>query len=161
MLDKLNPYAGALKAGLLIAALVGLGVLTWSWHSRGQEIARLTDWQGQVVIAATDATVTPDSRGVRKALNPEQVPAAFTALKASLDSALGTLQQVDRETAAAKSRADEADARLASQQKAFDRQYAASQKRIESLASRLPAETPAEQCEAISESSRSAWEGWR
>lgn len=150
---------GYLAGGAIIAAL--LVALVMSWMSRGQEIARLKDWQNAVVISATDATVKPDAKGVRKPLVPEQVPAAIAALKRSLDSATGSLDRISADAKAAKERADKADAALATATAAFEQRYQSAEKRIAALDARKPAADPVQQCANIAADSKAAWEGWK
>ncbi len=151
--------AATLGGAALVAVL--LLSLVASWNSRGQEIARLKDWQGQVVIAATDATVIPDAKGVRKTLKPEAVPAAINGLKRSLDSATAAMAQMTRDTDAAKLRAENADHALANATMVFEQRYGSAEKRIASLDNRRPAADPAQQCANIQADSKAAWEGWK
>lgn len=151
--------AGTIAAGAIVAAL--LFTLVTSWMSRGQEIARLKDWQNGVVIAATDATVQPDAKGVRKTLLPVQVPSAIGALKRSLDNANVAFDSITRTAAESKLRAEEANAALANASVLFDKQYVSSQKRIDALANKKPQATPELQCQAVTADSKAAWEGWK
>lgn len=151
---------GASLIGIAVA-VAGLFALITSWMSRGQEIARLHDWQNVVVIAATDATVQPDAKGVRKTLAPESVPSAIAALKRSLDTTTATLDGITRQAADAKVRADNADQALAKATVVFEQRYASAEKRIAALDGRKPAASPAQQCANIMADSKAAWEGWR
>lgn len=160
MFDFLNPYSLAIKIGAAAIGLIALGVLLWSWHSRGQEIDALTSWQQTVVMATTDATVTPDAKGIRKSLKPEQVAPAIAGLKRSLDGANAAIDVANGQVTDAKKRADLADAQLSVKAAAFDRLYASTSAKITALQNRKPAATPAAACEAVDADSKAAWEGW-
>ena len=151
--------AGFIGGGLVV--FLFLAALASSWHSRGQEIARLNDWQGQVVMAVTDATVQPDAKGVRKSLKPEAVVAAINGLKRSYDSAHGALDQMTKDTEAAQARAASADKALANATVVFEQRYGSAEKRIAALDSRKPAADPAQQCANMQADSKAAWEGWK
>lgn len=161
LLDKLNPYAAVAKVvgiGIVIIAIVSLA---FSWMARGQEIASLKAWQQSVVISTTDASVTPDAKGVRKSLSVEQVPAAIAALKRSLDSCQGAAREVNDATVAAKARADAADQALANAQLLMRGEYSSAAKRIEALANQRAAATPELSCQATATDSKAAWEAWK
>lgn len=156
-----SPYLLAAKLagiGLVVGALF---LLVMSWQSRGQEIERLTDWRDSIVQVTTAATVEPDAKGVRKALKPEQVAAAISALKRTSDSCLAASAERDRITADAKARADVADAALANVQTIMRGEYSSAEKRIKALESVKAAPTPELQCQAVGVDSKAAWEGWK
>ncbi len=161
LLDKLNPYGLAIRLAGIGIAVVAVVVLAMSWMGRGQEIARLTEWQNTVVNSATVATVAPDAKGVRKPLAPEQVVGAIQSLKWSLDNASGNLEAINQRAAEAKTRADNADKALAQATVIFEQRYASAEKRIAALDKKTPGKTVAEQCAAIQGDSKAAWEGWR
>lgn len=161
LLDKLNPYALGIKLAGIGIAVVALVVLAMSWMGRGQEIARLTEWQQTVVNSATVATVVPDAKGVRKTLEPQQVVGAIQSLKWSLDNASSNLEAINQRAAEAKQRADNADAALANATVIFEQRYASAEKRIAALDKKTPGKTVAEQCAAILGDSKAAWEGWK
>jgi hypothetical protein len=148
----------------LVAGAVALALfvtLIMSWMSRGQEIARLQEWRSAVVLSATDATVQPDARGIRKPLSPEAVPAAIAALKRTYDNAAATLAGLSNETVQAKLRADTADKALANATVIFEQRFSSAEKRIAALDSRKPAANPAASCLAVTSDSKAAWEGWK
>ena len=161
ILDKLNPYALAFKLAGIGIAVVAVVALAMSWMGRGQEIARLNDWQTQVVIATTDATVEPDAKGVRKPLKPEQVVGAINGLNRGLVSARSALTLISTQALEAKQRADNADKALATATVVFEQRYSSAEKRIAALDKKTPGKTVAEQCAAIQGDSKAAWEGWR
>jgi len=160
-IPDLTPYTLILKVIGIAVAVVALVGLTMSWLSRGQEIASLTAWQKTVVISTTNATVTPNAKGIRKSLSPDQVPAAIAALKWGYDSAVGSLERATAETDAAKRRADIADQALANGMIAFDNRYASAEKRIAAMDKRKPAVDLAKVCANMDADSKAAWEGWR
>jgi hypothetical protein len=161
ILDAINPYSLYLKlAGAAIIAIL-LGLLLWSWHSRGLKIEALTSWQTSVVTAVTDATVEPGKDGKRKMLTPEGALAGIGTLKTSLDNALVALRDISKLAQDAKSRADAADKQLADEMAAFEKRYAAATRRISALEARKPAATAGEALIAIDGDSKAAWEGWR
>lgn len=150
---------GYLAGGAIVAVL--LLSLVASWNSRGQEIARLKTWQGQVVTAATDATVEPDAKGVRKSLKPEDVPHAITLLGMNMQTALNAMRVMTADTEAAKVRAENADKALANATMVFEQRYSSAEKRIAALDTRKPAADPAQQCANMQADSKAAWEGWK
>jgi hypothetical protein len=160
-MSALSPYALILKIVGIAVACVAIVVLTMSWLSRGQEIDRLKEWQATVVTSTTDATVTPDAKGIRKALTPVQVPAAIAALKRSLDSATGALDDASANVEAAKQRADNADKALANSTLIFEQRYQSAEKRIAALDKRPAAADPAKACLNMTSDSKAAWEGWK
>jgi len=159
--SKLDPYIGAAKLagiGLAVLAIVGLA---FSWSVRGQEIARLTDWQNTVVLATTAATVEPDAKGVRKTLKPEQVAAAIAGLKRTSDSCLEASAERDRITSEAVTRANNADKALANVQTIMRGEYSSAAKRIQALEQVKAQPTPALSCQQVGGDSKAAWEGWK
>lgn len=161
LLDKLNPYGLGLRLAGTAAAAVALMVLAMSWMGRGQEIARLTEWQQTVVNSATVATVEPDAKGVRKTLKPEQVVGAIQSLKWSRDNAYESLDGINQRAAEAKARADNADKALANATVIFEQRFSSAEKRIAALDKKTPGKTLADQCAAIQADSKAAWEGWK
>ena len=112
-LSPIQPYARAIKSTMFgIAGLALLG-LAGSWYVRGQKIERLEITQQSIVSAATVATVKPDKNGRKKALRPEDVPAAIQALANSLSSADRVLTAISEGTMTAKAASDAADRVLA------------------------------------------------
>lgn len=110
--ERKMPSAFVMKligAGIVVLALIGL---IWSWQARGARIEALEGWQTTVVESATLATVRPDENGRRKALAPEDVPAAIAALSSSLQSAEATLRSISEGTLTAKAASDAADRAL-------------------------------------------------
>lgn len=161
MFSKLSPYKLAVQ--VLGVALVVCAVLTlfMSWSARGQQIASLERWQNTVVQATTAATVEPNAKGVRKTLDPDNVPAAIAGLKRSWDSCQAASAQRSTEAEQAKKRADNADAALAKFQVVLDGEYSSVSKRIAALAAAKAAPTPELQCQAVAADSKAAWEGWK
>ncbi len=158
----------SIKIGVMAVKIAGIALavaafiaLVFSWSARGQDIARLTEWQSSVVNVTTAATVEPDAKGKRKMLAPDQVTAAISALKRSNDSCQAVSEERDRMTADAVRRADNADAALAAFQVALKGEYSSAEKRIKALESVKAAPTPALQCQAIGADSKAAWEGWK
>jgi len=160
-LPNLSPYSLALKlAGIGLVVLLVFGFFL-SWSRRGQEIVRLTAWQNAVVISATDATVQPDAKGLRKSLTAEQVPAAIAALKRSWDSCSAAAAENTRLAEEGQQRAENADKALANVQVLMKGQYESSEKRIEALAHAKAQPTPELQCQAVGADSKAAWEAWK
>lgn len=136
--------------------LIGIGflLLLWSWHSRGQEITRLQDWQTQVVNATTAAA------GLRKTLAPSDVTTQINALGVSLTNVRAELDTITEDTRQAKERARVADERLAAELARFDQRYAAASRRIATLEARKPV-APADVCPVLVDDTKDAWEGWK
>lgn len=148
-------------AGTAIVAALLLSLVT-SWMSRGQEIARLKEWQGQVVTATTDAYAFADEPGkVRKSFKPADVPHAITLLGNNLTTSLTAMRVMTADTEAAELRAANADKALANATVLFEQRFASSVKRIDALDNRPPAATPELQCQAIGIDSKAPWEAWR
>jgi hypothetical protein len=148
-------------AGTAIIAALLLTLVT-SWMSRGQEIARLKEWQGQVVLATTDAYAFADEPGkVRKSFAPEDVPHAIDMLGHNVKTLLTAQAALTHDTEQAKLRADNADRALANATVLFEQRYQSAEKRIAALDNRPPAATPELQCQAIGIDSKAPWEAWR
>lgn len=160
ILTPIRPYLLYIKLGLAALALFGLGLLLWSWHVRGREIASLTEWQDAVIISVTTATLEPDKNGGRKTLKPAEIVNAIGVLRINLDRARSTLDQIDKDAKDAKSRSDASDAALRASLADAQQRYRTALDRIKGLESRKPAATPAEAAAAITEDSKAAWQGW-
>lgn len=160
-LSSFSPYR--LVAQVVGVALVVCAVLTlfMSWSARGQQIASLERWQNTVVQATTAATVEPNAKGVRKTLDPDNVPAAIAGLKRSWDSCQAASEQRSKLAEEAKLRADNADAALANFRTVLNGEYSSAAKRIEALTKAKAAPTPELQCQAVAADSKAAWEGWK
>lgn len=160
-LPDLSPYSLAFKIAGIAIAIGALATLVMSWSSRGQTIQRMTQWQDTVVIATTDATVLPDSKGRRKLLAPESVPSAIAGLKRTADSCLAASAERTRIADEQRKRADAADLALANVQTIMRGEYSSAEKRIAALSAVRAAPTPQLQCQATATDSKAAWEGWR
>lgn len=144
----------ALIAG---AALWARGVIERTRLERDQAVADVADFRRIV----TDATVPPDAKGERPLLSTADAKGALAGAIRDRDDARVTLARVDRETKAAKVRADRADATLAQTQAANLRRLGAAQTRIDQLERARPSASAAENEAAIDDDSRAAWEAWR
>lgn len=71
------------------------------------------------------------------------------------------LETINRDTQAARSRADAADARLRDEQAANQRRFAAYERRITDLQSRRPTGNAEQDLHIIEQDSEAAWRGWR
>lgn len=160
-LPDLSPYSLAFKIAGIAIACGALVALVFSWSSRGQTIERMQDWQDNVVLVTTDATVEPDKKGKRKLLDPSAVASAIAGLKRTADSCLGASAERTRITEEAVKRANAADLALANVQTIMRGEYSSAEKRIEALERVKAAPTPDLQCKAVAEDSRAAWEGWK
>ncbi len=159
--DAMNPYLLAAKLGgaAIVAAL--LLSLVASWVSRGQEIDRLKDWQNQVAVAATDAIVEPNAKGIRKPLPLNEVPHTITILGMNMRTSLMTMRSMTADTEAARQRAADADKALASATMVFEQRFTSAEKRIAALDNRKPAADPATQCLNVAADTKAVWEGWK
>lgn len=160
-MPNLSPYKIAAQIALGAIALAALVALVMSWSSRGQRIEALEDWQVSVVQATTVATVQPDSKGQRKLLLPNQVPAAIAALNRTADSCLAASAERDRIVRESKARADAADLALANVQAIMQGEFSSAEKRIKALEAVKAQPTPELQCQQIGVDSKAAWEGWK
>jgi hypothetical protein len=143
---------------ILVGALI---TVTLSWSARGQRINRLEDWQASVVQAATNATVTPDSKGQRKLLDTNQVVAAIGALNRTADSCLAASAASALSARCRASRTMRSRSALANVQTILRGEYSSAAKRIAALEATKAAATPDLQCKAIAADSKAAWEGWK
>lgn len=160
-IPNLSPYKLALQViGVAVIACLAI-TLFMSWSARGQQIASLERWQNTVVQVTTQATVEADAKGVRKTLDPDNVPAAIASLKRSYDSCQTASLERSRLAEDAKKRADNADAALANFRAVLNGEYSSAQKRIDALAAVKAAPTPELQCQAVADDSKAAWEGWK
>ena len=156
-----NPYvlgAKLLGIGLVVSAVV---FLCFSYISRGQKIDTLTAWQQGVVMATTDATVTPDAKGIRKPLDPSAVVHAIDVLHQNFINDEATMQRRSDEVADAKLRADNADKALAASNVIFEKQYNSATKRIDALQATKTAPTSDLKCQKAQTDSKAGWEAWK
>lgn len=144
-----------------IAALL-LGLLVASWIHRGQVIEELTGWQDTVIIATTDATVEPDSKGKRKLLLASQVAPAISGLKRSLDNATATLESMSAAAIVQKTMSDNLDRQLKSTLEGQVIMFKQQAQTIKALNARISSGDAKVDCEMLIEGdSKSAWEGWK
>lgn len=159
------PWLKVAKVGLPIIAILMI-VSAALWARRVIDVTRLERDQAVADVAdfrriVTDATMPPDSRGVRVLLSIADAKGALAGVIRDRTDARTSLARVDRETKAAKVRADRADAALAQAQAANLRRLGAAQARIDELSRARPAATAAENAAAIDDDSKAAWEAWR
>lgn len=156
---SINKLYAKLIGGAVLVIIVGVFIA--SWLARGREIERLAEWQSTVVHAATLATVEPDSKGKRKLLTTDSVPAAIAALKSTADNAAGALASIDLAALKDKAIQQKLDAQLAAILAGQDENAAGAKARITDLLKRGSTGDRDKDCEAMSADSNAAWDGWR
>lgn len=156
---NINSLYAKLIGGALLAIIVGVFIA--SWLARGREVERLADWQDLVVHSATLATVEPDSKGVRKLLTPESVPAAISALKSSADNANATLAGIDAAALKDKAIQRKLDEQLAAILENQDKSAEGAKARITDLLKRQATGDKEKDCAAMESDSNAPWDGWR
>lgn len=156
---KVAKWGGIVFAVVLVigAGLWARGVIERTRLERDQAVADVADFRRIV----TDATVPPGAKGERPLLSTADAKGALAGAIRDRDDARVTLARVDRETKAAKVRADRADANLAQTQAANLRRLGAAQTRIDELERGRSSASAAENEAAIEDDSRAAWEAWR
>ena len=165
LLARRVPWLKVAKVILPIFALMLLvGAALWARSAiertrleRDAAVADVADFRRIV----TDATVPPDAKGERPLLSIADAKGALAGVIRDRTDARTSLARVDRETKAAKVRADRADATLAQTQAANLRRLGAAQARIDELARARPSASAAENAAAIDDDSKAAWEAWR
>ena len=158
---SLDPRTWAWKAALAVVVIAAFWVLAIGYMARGQKVQALEEWRGSVVLAVTDATVEPDSKGKRALLKPEQVVPAIAALNRTADNCLAASAERDRIAAEAKQRADNADRALANVQTVLRGEFSSAEARIKALESVKRQPTPELSCQQTATDSKAAWEGWK
>lgn len=156
-----SPYALVAKLAGVFVVMGAVAALLFSWSARGQAITGLTNWQKGVTETTTLFTVQPDTKGIRKPLDPSQVVVALQTLHDNYQRDENMIADLSKQTAEAKARADTSDAALAKANVVMDTQFASSTKRIDALESAKANGTAADQCAVISKDSKAAWEGWK
>ena len=144
-------------AGLAIALWYATVIIDRTRVERDAAVADISEFRRLV----TDATVPPDAQGDRPLLTTEDAKAAFVGAIRDRDDARESLKRIDRDTKAAKVRADRADTTLATVQATNLRRLGAAQARIDQLERARPSAVPAENAAAIETDSKAAWESWR
>jgi hypothetical protein len=155
----MTPLQWKLIGGGVLAMIAGIFIA--SWLSRGAEIERLAEWQQTVVLATTAATVEPDKKGIRKVLEPSQVPAAIAALKRSADNAESTLASIDQAALKDKAIERKLDEQLSLLLADQDQRAKGSAATIKDLLKRAATGDREKDCAVMESDSEAAWNGWR
>lgn len=142
-------------------AVILIGVFIASWLARGAEIERLSEWQSTVVQATTLATVEPDSKGRRAALDPSQVPAAIAALRRTADNATSQLEAIDQASLRDQALQRRLDEQLAAILDSQDRSAEGTRARLNDLLTRQATGDREQDCAIMENDSNAPWDGWR
>lgn len=156
---NINTLYAKLFGGAVLAMIVGIFIA--SWLARGREIDRLQEWQSTVIHSATLATVQPDSKGNRKLLTADSVPAAISALKATADNANAALAGIDAAALKDKAIQRKLDEQLAAILARQDEDAAGAQARIADLLKRQSTGDKDKDCATMESDSNAPWDGWR
>lgn len=155
----MTPFYWKLIGGGVLAIVVGIFVA--SYLARGAKIDRLESWQNSVVIAATDATVETDSKGKRKLLSPDAVPAAISGLKRTADSCASTLAGIDTAAKREKDIQAKLDEQLSAILDSQDKSAESTGAKLRDLLARKATGDREKDCALMEADSNAAWDGWR
>jgi hypothetical protein len=159
------PWLKVLRVALPALAIALLAGALWWAH----QVIERTRIERDAAVAdvvefrrlATDATVPPAADGTRPLLTTVDAKAALAGAFRDRDNARAELGRIDRDTKAARQRADRADAALAQEQAANRRRFDAAQGRIAALEAVKPSADAAADAAGIDDDSKAAWESWR
>lgn len=150
----LEPYASIARYAVVGLPIIAMAALTWSWYSRGQEIARLETWQDQVV------TATARAADRARVVKPGDVVDLISTLGADLRASNKALDDISAEADRAKRVSDARDAGLRTALEEAQKRNRAASQRIDALEHRGRAGSSGEATVQIEEDSKAAWQGW-